>query len=276
MIELSGLSIACVSTAFRTPLVLVVITLLGGLVQTQKRIDYLGYRINVSSPAGSNHSTVIVKKGRHVLAKHSEGLWADYGSRAELISVLGSYRKQLVISQYTGGNHCCVVYWIYDLYPRFRLLFRSKDFQTDGYSDSHKLFQNLDRDRSLEIVDETPAFYYFDDLAFASSPNPTFIFDYDAKSRSFKLANRKFATYLLRNAGESLQKASAVKDSDPNQFATWMFSIYLDYVYAGREKEGRALYYGNKVLKKSGLLHKWEAVRSVLISEPGYKEIYKK
>jgi hypothetical protein len=244
-------------------------------IHAQKRINYLGYQIDVSLPAGSNSSTVTVRKGRTILARHSQGLWTDYGSTAELIPILGSAKKQLVISQYTGGNHCCVVYWIYDLSPRFRLIFRSQNFETTGYSDSHKLFQNLDQDRALEIVDETPAFHYFDDLAFVSSPNPALIFDYDPKSKSFKLANRKFDTYLLRNAKASLREAAAVKELKPNQFATWLFSIYLDYVYAGRAAEGRKLYYGNEDLKKMGLLHKWEAVRSVLEKDAAYKEIYK-
>src|SRR5438045_1632563 len=101
----------------------------------QKTIDYHGYRISITLPETHNYSVVTVKKGRKILAIHRGGLAQDYGSSAELISLLGSDKKQLVISQYTGGYHCCNNYWIYELTPRFRLLFRSKDFETLGYSD---------------------------------------------------------------------------------------------------------------------------------------------
>lgn len=101
----------------------------------QKTLSYSGYSISTSSPAGRNHSVVTIQRGRTILAEHKEGLWGKVGSTVELRSVLGKRTKQLIVSQYTGGNHCCNLVWIYDLRPKFQLLFRSTDFETIGYDD---------------------------------------------------------------------------------------------------------------------------------------------
>jgi hypothetical protein len=250
--------------------------LLNVQAEAQKTIDYLGYRISITLPKTKNYSVVTIKKGRKTLAVHREGLAQDYGSSAELISLLGSGKKQIVISQYTGGNHCCNPYWIYELTPEFRLLFRSKDFETIGYSDSQKLFQNIDHDADMEIVDNTPAFHYFDDLAFVSSPVPTLIFDYNHRTQKFEFANRKFRSFLLGDVQKWISNANNVKDSDQSQFAVSMFTIFLDYVYAGKKDEGLKFYYGNEKLKQLQLAHNWKAVNKLLKSEPAYKALYRK
>lgn len=254
----------------------VVFFLLNVQAEAQKTIDYLGYRISIPLPKAKIYSVVTIKKGRKTLAVHREGLALDYGSSAKLISLFGSRKKQLVISQYTGGNHCCNPYWIYELTPKFRLLFRSKDFETIGNSDSQKLFQNVDHDADMEIVDNTRAFHYFDDLAFVSSPVPKLIFDYNHRTKKFELANRKFQSFLIGDIQKWISNANDVKDSDHNQFAVWMFTIFLDYVYAGKKDEGLKFYYRNEKLKQLRLAHRWKAVNKVLKSEPAYRELYRK
>jgi len=224
----------------------IVVFALVARVEAQKKIDYLDYRISIALPKTKNYSVVTVKKGRKTLAVHRDGLAQDYGSSAELISLLGSDKKQLVISQYTGGNHCCNPYWIYELSPKFRLLFRSKDFETLGYSEVQKLFQNIDRDADLEIVDNTPAFHYFDELPFVSSPVPTLIFDYNRHTRKFELANRRFAKYLLKDQAASIARSQAIRDSDPRQHRVDSFGLFLDLVYAGKEQAGWKYYHGEK------------------------------
>lgn len=138
---------------------------------------------------------------------------------------------------------------------------------------SREMFQNLDKDREPEILDETPAFHYFDDLAYVSSPRPTLVFDYDKKIGRFRLANRKFRSFLLGDAREWISRANHVKDSDPSQFSVWMFSIFLNYIYAGQEKKGMDFYYKNSDLLRTGQAHEWKQVRSVLRSDAAYREL---
>jgi hypothetical protein len=251
--------------------------LLNVQAEAQKTIDYLGYRISITLPKTKNYSVVIIKKGRKTLAMHREGLAQYYGSSAELISLLGAGKKQLVISQYTGGNHCCNPYWIYELTPKFRLLFRSKDFETIGYSDSQKLFQNIDHDAELEIVDNTPAFHYFDDLAFVSSPVPTLIFDYNHRSGRFELANRKFASYLLRNNKEYISRTKRISDTNVSQFLVDTFGIFLDFVYTGKEREGWKYYYREKARSgRSRYFHNDTIIKRTLNADPAYRAIYRR
>ncbi|MGI8811069.1 MAG: hypothetical protein ACR2IH_00890 [Pyrinomonadaceae bacterium] len=246
-------------------------------VEAQKTIEYLGYHISITIPKTKNYSVVTIKKGRKSLAVHSEGLAQDYGSSVELISLLGSDKKQLVISQYTGGNHCCNLYWIYELTPKFRLLFRSKDFETIGYSEVQKLFQNIDRDAEMEIVDNTPAFHYFDELAFVSSPAPTLIFDYNRRARRFELANRRFTKYLLKVQTGWIARTEAVRDSNPSQYQVDTFGLFLAFVYAGREKTGWNYYHSEKAKSKSAsYFHLDSVIRRALNADPAYRTLYRK
>jgi hypothetical protein len=245
--------------------------------EAQKTIDYDGYRISVALPRTKDYSVVTVKKGRKTLARHMEGIAQDYGSNAELLSLLGSNKKQLVITQYTGGNHCCSLYWIYELAPRFRLLFRSKEFETIGYSEVNKLFQNIDDDPDMEIVDNTPAFHYFDDLAFVSSPAPTLIFDYNRRSRRFELANRRFSRYLLKDHEEWVTRTEALRGSNPSQHSVDSFGLFLDLVYAGREQAAWKYYRKEKTKSINGAyFHTESTIRQVLDAEPAYRSIYGK
>ena len=255
-----------------------VLTLCIGVgIQGQKTINYLGYRISITLPNTKNSSVVTIRKGRKTVAVHSEGIAQPYGSSAELIELLGSGKKQLVVSQYTGGAHCCTLYWIYELTPAFRLLFRSKDFETIGYSEVHELFQNIDTDSDLEIIDNTPAFYYFDDLAFVSSPTPTLIFDYNHRTRKFEQANRRFVKYLLKDQSDAIARSRTIRKSNPSQHRVDSFVLFLDFVYAGREHAGWKYYHEEKAKSDWGqYFHRDATIRQVLNAEPAYRLIYRK
>jgi len=256
---------------------LTVIFTLGIRVEAQENIDHLDYRISIALPKTKNYSVVTVKKGRKTLAVHTEGLAQDYGSSIELIELLGSGKKQLVISQYTGGYHCCNLYWIYEFTPTFRLLFRSKDFETIGYSEVQKLFQNIDSDADLEIVDNTPAFDYFDDLAFVSSPRPTLIFDYNRRTRKFELANRRFARYLLKDQTNWIASTRKLGKAESSQYLVNTFGIFLDFVFAGKKRQGWNYYHGEKKRSTNpAYFHADAKIKRVLDADPAYRSIYGK
>lgn len=242
-------------------------------VHAQNTIDYLGYRISTSLPKTKNYSVVTVRKGRRTLVMHKDGIAQNYGSSIELLSLLGSGKNQLVISQYTGGAHCCTNYWIYELIPRFRLLFQSKDYETLG----QYVFQNIDSDNDLEIVDNTPAFHYFDNLAFVSSPVPTLIFDYNRRTRKFELANRRFNKYLLKDQAGWIARSQAVRESDPSQHRVDSLGILLSFVYAGKENDGWKYYHQERARSKKGVYFNNDAtIRRALNAEPAYRSIYHK
>lgn len=261
----------------RTTGLLMIVLLLTLEVKTQQTLSYKDYRVLITRPKTINNSVVTIKKGRKTLAVHRAGIATEYGSRAELISLLGNGRKQLVISQYTGGNHCCSRYWIYELTPRFHLLFRSQDFDTVGFSESDELFQNIDSDSDLEIVDNTPAFHYFDDLAFVSSPVPTLIFDYNRRKRKFEVANRRFARYLLRDQAAYIAESQALRATGDSQHSVNSFALFLNYVYAGKEQIGWKYYHQEKGLSACRqCFHTDSVITRTLLSDPAYRSIYQK
>ncbi len=240
-----------------------------------QNLSYRGFRISITIPSSKNNSVVTVKRGSKTLARHAQGIPQAYGSHAELVSLLGLKTKQLVISQYTGGNHCCNLYWIYQLTPSFRLLFRSTDFSTVGYSEIRELFENLDSDADLEIIDNSSVFHYFDDLPFVSSPTPTLIFDYNKRTRRFELANRRFADYLLKDHPAWVARTKEAFGTDRRQYSVNTFAIFLALVYAGRESTAWKYYHTEKAKAQSGF-HSDNAIRRTLNADPAYRWIYKK
>lgn len=245
--------------------------------KTQTVKTYEGYEVKIYENYTHENSKVVVRKGKKILASHAEGRSGSNFSEFQFLPLLGRSDKQLVITQFTGGAHCCRAYWIYDLKPSFRLLFRSNDYALgDGGDDGEGKFQNLDGDRELEIVDKNDSFLYFDELAYVSSPRPLLIFDYDRKTRRFELANRRFARFILKDADVWRKRARDEKEINPAQFGTDVFGIFLDYLYAGREQEGWKFYYGKKDVLTNGWFHNQAKVRKILNSDRAYKLIYKK
>lgn len=245
-------------------------------LSAQSKKSYLGYTIEKLSSSESNTSTVIIRKGKTLLAKHKDGFGDYRASEFEFLPVLGQKDKQLVVTQFTGGIHCCRKYWVYDLKPKFRLIFRSKDYDMgDGGDIGEGIFQNLDADKELELVDRNDAFLYFDDLAYVSSPRPLLVFDYSHKTGKFRLANRKFRSYILKNEETWIKRAFEAKATTPGQYMADIFSIMLDYIYNGRRKEGWRFYEAERLSKSDEwTFHSKADILDVLTKDKAYQTIY--
>lgn len=243
----------------------------------QNELSYQGYSISKVANPKTNISTAVIKKGRKILARHSDGFGKDLATQFDLLPILGTKDKQLIVTQLTGGAHCCRKYWVYDLKPTFQLIFQSSDFNIgDGGDSEEGKFQNLDNDKELELVDRNDSFLYFDDLAYVSSPRPILVFDYSHKTGKFELSNKKFDSYILKDLDLWKKRVVDEKEANSSQFGTDVFSIFIDYVYAGREKEGYKYYYRNRDILVSGWLHSETKVRKILNRDRAYRFIYKK
>jgi hypothetical protein len=99
-------------------------------------LEYKGIRVERAYLKQDRTSTVFIKRGKRVLVRHSlgEDRFGHDSTFFGLYPLLGGKRKQLVIAQFSGGAHCCYQYWIYELYPRVRLLFDGTRFDIgDGF-----------------------------------------------------------------------------------------------------------------------------------------------
>lgn len=198
---------------------------------TGERLSYRGYTVTRTFNSVTGKSYVVVKRGRKILARHSqgEGLGMIDSSHIGLFPFLGGQGKQLIIEQSSGGAHCCYSRWIYELTPSFKLIFNSDSYDvSDGFGKAE--LADLDRDGVTELILSSNHFAYFH-LHFSASPLPTIIFKYNRKTHQYDPANPLFPKYVLKDI--TVMKRDALNNA-PYNFA-WVLAVMLDYIYAGRE-----------------------------------------
>ncbi len=199
------------------------------------KLSYAGYEV-----AKSLNSTVITikKNGETLKSLESQGGPSDIG----LFPLLGKEVKQLIILTTTGGAICCEFHTIYELSPKFRLIFAGQaaniiDFDGNGQYD---------------LVQSVSMFRYFHDLCGVCSPAPYAIFSYDKKIGKYVLSNRKFVDLILEHMDEHIKKFEDIdkktstadflnkKLLENNNYNDWfsqILNIVLNYIYAGKGKK---------------------------------------
>jgi hypothetical protein len=178
-----------------------------------------------------------------VLARHSQGRdrFGHDSTFFGLFNLLGRKDKQLIVVQFTGGLHCCYQYWIYELRPRFRLIFDgTKYWIGDGFDSL--AFQNLNRDGTYEFTQRIITFDYFLDC-YTCTPQPSMIFAYNRRVHKYLPANDRFTSRALREARADVKKlkemaAAPEANQDPVAIDYYSFEVLLSYIYAGKEKQG--------------------------------------
>jgi len=205
-------------------------------------LKYREFRIERAYLKQDRTSTVTIKTGKRVLARHSEGKdrFGHDSAFFGLFPLLGAKEKQLIVAQFTGGVHCCYRYWIYELRPRFRLIFDGTKYEIgDGFDPL--AFQRLDRDGPYEFTQKIITFDYFLET-YTGTPQPTMIFSYDRRRHEYLPANTRFPSLALKKAREGIKKLKELgnaKESDKDWPAIEYYSldVLLSYIYAGKEKE---------------------------------------
>ena len=211
-------------------------------------LRYKGFKIERVYQKHKNTFVFTIKRGRRVLARHSQeaDLYARDSTRFGLFSVLGGRERQLIVRQSTGGAHCCFRYWIYELRPRFRLIFDGTKYQLgDGFDPL--TFQDMNGDGTYEFTQKIVTFDYFLDC-YTCTPQPTMIFAYNGRLHRYLPANHRFRSRALREAradAKELKEMAArpEADQDPSLINYYSFKVLLSYIYAGKEKQGWKLCY---------------------------------
>jgi hypothetical protein len=157
---------------------------LEGSFSKSNELRYRGYEVIRSFDSQTGKSSATIKRKGAVLARlrNGENSAGLESTRFGLFPFLGNHTQQLIVEQYTGGAHCCSIYTIYDLYPRFRLIFSSKKYPVgDGFDALIPV--DLDSDGIYELPQRIMTFDYFDDFAYVESPDPKVVFHYDRKTK---------------------------------------------------------------------------------------------
>ena len=203
---------------------------------------------------------VVVKKNGKTIAKF-DGIDSPLGNGADfgLFDLLGSGSKQLIISLTIsrGGAH-----WVVSLDPDFRVLFEAGDYNVGRETFSTV---DVDKDGVQEICLPIVSYYGMEGLqSVGETPLPEIIFKYDAQQKKYLPANHLFVDYVLRGWTPETEKES---------YGHHRFNVLLDYVYAGKEKDGWASfdkYYPSpdKEVMKS-------RIKGMLKNDLVYRYIYK-
>lgn len=211
--------------------------------------EYNGYRITRTferDEGAFGRSQTVIKRGKAVLAR-IEGYAFENSTRFALFSLLAKERKQLIVESYSGGGHCCTSYYIYDLGPRFRVLFDGDFYGAEDVGYSMKLI-DLNHDGVYEFAQSVMNFDYFH-ASHASSVFPQVVFAFDARKIRFRPGNRAFSGYLLRDIKNKLAAAEKLNGDlsrDRKSGDIWFREKYhqafldvtLTYIFAGDDRVG--------------------------------------
>ena len=186
---------------------------------------------------------------------HILGNLADFG----FANLLGTSSEQLIISLTIsrGGRHLIIT-----LDPAFRVLFDSGDFDVGRETVS---IVDIDKDGVQEICLPIVSYYGMEGLqSIGETPLPEIIFKYDAKRMKYLPANHLFVDYVFRHSNPENEKET---------YQHHRFNVLLDYIYAGKEKEGWVSFDKHYPSPDKEVMR--SRIKAILKDDPVYKYIYK-
>ncbi len=215
----------------------------GPMQDEQSFGDYV-VRIYSMNDYLSDGSYEILRKGVRVHAAH--GCRFRIGSIDEedesnnLITIgsdiTGDGRPNLVVSEWTGGAHCCFMVHLFEIGNRFRHI----ETINEGHGGCTH-FENLDNDPALEFLMHDWTFAYWR-TSFAGSPAPQVILKY--KGKKYGMAHD-----LMRKPGiphdELVQLANDIRatgkwEYNPPPVKLW--DRMLDLIYTGNMSQAWTLF----------------------------------
>ena len=160
----------------------------GALQEEQAFGDYV-----IRTYRKGSGSFEILRNGERVYAEHGYvfrvGSKYKFGETNSPVSIgtdiTGDGQPNLVVSEWTGGAHCCYLFNIFEIGPTFRHIQTINATHSDDAE-----FRNCDDDPDLEFVMEDWTFAYWDGC-FAGSPSPKVILKYNGE-------RYEIATELMR------------------------------------------------------------------------------
>jgi hypothetical protein len=146
--------------------------------------------------------------------------------------ITGHGRPNMIVTNWSGGAHCCFSHFIFELQPKLTLLAEIDD--ADG-GDAH--FATLDGDRQYYFVGKDWTFAYWD-ASFTESPAPAVVLRLvdDGRAGSYRLAMDKMeraapSSREWDKAVYEAQAAFAERNSFGDGIGSVLWSNMLNLVY---------------------------------------------
>ncbi|MGA9128744.1 MAG: hypothetical protein WB425_11450 [Terracidiphilus sp.] len=149
--------------------------------------------------------------------------------------ITGRSHPEMIVSSYTGGAHCCLFHYLFEVEPKFKLL-----ATLDAEDDDLSHFEALDADGKYYYLtaDWTFAYWY---SSFAGSPSHSVVLHYvdDSHGGGFHLAFDKMQTpaptpeewqKALNDVRKELQLD---RENKVNNLSDLLWQEVMDLIYSG-------------------------------------------
>ena len=262
---------------------------LGDIWITSDRYKVGDYVIRRSCQAESEKCGLLIKRNGKTLGRFeitdANKHWLRYG----FFNFLGKKEKQLVVHKYSGGAHCCYDYTIYDLEPKFRIVYSSASFDSANEIGDELVPIDIDKDGVYEFYQDVMAFDYMAEGGHATASFPPAIFRFDKNQGEFILTNRRFPDYVLQKLNQNIEgldhwrrdnekSGSRIDDEEMNEIRVRETFLYL--VYAGKRDEGWE-YFQKNYRSETGNQYQDQFrdkfikdFRQLFAKDPTYRSIY--
>jgi hypothetical protein len=146
----------------------------------------------------------------------------------------GRGHPEMIISQYSGGVHCCTERDIYELEPEFKLLVTIDDMDNE---DGH--FEDLDHDGHYYYLTIDPRFEYWNACYACFAPTPVILqFVNDSKGGAFHLALKKMhepepTPAEWKETTKTAREAFGADNPASGGIGSWFWGNMLSLIYTG-------------------------------------------
>jgi hypothetical protein len=192
-----------------------------------------------------------------------------------ILDLVKGGKDELIITQYSGGAHCCEYNWVYTFDNGLKEVMNSHEYGSLGFMAEP---EDLNGDGNFELMFQNLTFSYFYRCCYAASPSNNIVLEYDGTKEEYAVQNRKFKKHLISMELDSIEispefmelKASDNPDYvDPGGY--YLGSILnevIPFLYAGEEEKGWELF--DKSYKLRDREDIKELVREKLQEDPCY------
>ncbi len=209
-------------------------------------IEQNDYRIRRIYREPQKDWVVEVRRGQTVMHRIFAGAGAGidfpYQLSFGIQRLIPGSSSQVVVRHWTGGGHCCTTFWIVNFAPSLGIVLDTSRFEFDGIAEA----TDIDGDGTLELAFTTTTFDYFG-VCYACSPKPLAWFQYDAETGRYLAANHLLFPRLEPRQKKLLRELPTLEkflanDGTEGYFRGDVLDVVLPYLYAGRDKQGWAIY----------------------------------
>jgi len=207
-----------------------------GIFESQRWVNSAEREV---SPSGMCDCITVVYLGsRKILTIDPGGIMSTEIDPRSGQDINGDKLPEIIVSQYTGGAHCCSSTTVYSVSAEPKMILQVDSGNCPGD------FEDLDHDGKLEFVVCDDAWAY-EKCPFATSPMPRVVYAYSPTMGRYTPATPRYWERFQESITQSIHQAEkdlADPDRDKTLDTCTVLRPVLDLMYAGRVDDGVALF----------------------------------